>query len=322
MNVLLTGATGFIGAQVLERLLAGGDVVQVLVQPETLSQPQRVKHLYQRNNVEVITGRLADVQVLAEATQRAEVVYHLAARLPGPDIRPRDLYWTNVQGTENLLRASVKGKVRRFVFASSAVVYNMRQGQITENTPLQPHGVYGQTKMSAEKLVRQYHCRYGLEHVILRLSPVYGPRGQYFEWLLSRILNHPLMFLVHGQRRIANWVHRSDAGDAIVLAGLRPEASGNTFNIAGNETITLHELVKMVHDIAGTSSYVRRLGARSTTHNSSLRYDIHKAKDLLGFAPKINFKDGLAEMITALDQNSLTTHRTAALLGRSRWTGT
>jgi nucleoside-diphosphate-sugar epimerase len=321
MNVILTGATGFIGAQVLERLLVRGDVVHVLVQPETLLQTQKIKHLHQRDNVKMIVGSLADVRVLAKATQKIEIVYHLAARLPGPVVQPQDLYRTNVQGTENLLRVSVQGKVRRFVFTSSAMVYGLEQEQITENTPLQPHGVYGQTKIEAENLVRQYCGRHGLEYVILRPAPVFGLGGQYFEWLLSWTLNHPLMSMFHRQQRIIHWVHKSDTADAVLLAGVRPEAACNIFNIAGNEAVTRREFVEMVHHIAGARPYERPFGTSSYGRNGLLKYRIHKAKALLEFIPKVSLKDGLAEMIAALGHNSMTMRRSAPLPGRAYWIG-
>jgi nucleoside-diphosphate-sugar epimerase len=321
MNVLLTGATGSIGAQVLARLLARGDVVHVLVQPKTLSQPQKVKHLTHRDNVKIIKGSLADVRVLAQATQRIETVYHLAARLPGPGVRPQELYRTNVQGTENLLRASVKGKVCRFVFASTAAIYDTEQEQITEDTSLQPHGIYGQTKIDAENLVCQYYRQYGLEHVILRLSPVYGLGGQYFEWLSASALNRPLMSIFHGRHRVLHWVHGRDAADAVVLAGVQPEAACNIFNIAGNEAVTHQEFVEMVHRIAGTPPFRRLEEAQSHMQSTPLKYDIHKAKTLLGFAPKVSLKDGLAEMIAALGHNSIMRRRSAPLPGWSPWVG-
>src|SRR5215475_13158281 len=107
MRVLLTGATGLIGPCVLEHLLSRGDDVHVLALPETVLQVPR------HDRVRVVAGSLAQNDRLGEATQGVEVVYHLGAMQLGSN--PEDLIRVNVQGTGNLLRASVDNFVRRFV---------------------------------------------------------------------------------------------------------------------------------------------------------------------------------------------------------------
>src|SRR5687767_1804624 len=121
MRVLLTGATGFVGTEVLEQLLDRGDEVRVLALPET------VERLRDREHVEVVAGSLSDPGALDEAARNVEVVYHLAAihlSALRASVSPGDLRIVNVEGTGHLLRACAANAVRRVVFTSSAAVYN------------------------------------------------------------------------------------------------------------------------------------------------------------------------------------------------------
>jgi UDP-glucose 4-epimerase len=309
MRVLVTGATGFVGAQVLERLTARGDTVRMLVRPDTLARQSEHKDLREWDNVEMVAGGLADADILAQATQGMEVVYHLAALLPRPGVQPRSLIRTNVQGTQNLLEACVTGKVRRIVFTSSAIIYGPARIQVTEEDPVKAQGVYGQTKIEAENLIRRYHRMYGLEYVILRLAPVYGPGMPYFEWLLKRILSFPRLTLWHGGEQVIQWVHVRDVADAVIVAGTRPEAVNSTFTIAGNEAVMRPDLIALVHDVAGRGRHAKAFSVRSHRRwTAPVKYDIRKAKALLGFTPKVPLEDGLAEMLAALDRPRRATH--------------
>jgi nucleoside-diphosphate-sugar epimerase len=320
MNVLLTGATGFIGAQVLERLMARGDAVRVLVQPATLSRAEKVRHLQQREHVEIVAGRLADTKALAKAVEGVEAVYHLAWRSP-PTVGRQGLSLMgtqgpeNVRGTEHLLRASAAAGVRRFVFTSSVAVYGWDQSPLswplTEEFPLQAHGNYGKTKIAAENLIHRYHHTHGLAYLILRLCLVYGP-GELFKRFVSRTLDHPLLFLSHDRGRISQWIHVRDAAAAVVLAGGQPEVVNHTLNIAGAEAVTRCDLVAMIYSAAGYNFRARQLRVRfHPWYNSRLMYDVSKAQRLLEFVPQVKLQQGIAEVITELDHRPMASHRMA-----------
>ena len=320
MNVLVTGATGFIGACVLDQLVARGDTVRVLVRPETLAQPTRLEHLTQRDGVEVVVGSLAEVDVLSRAAHGVGVVYHLAGRLPGVGVRPQDLIRVNVSGTENLLRASASEGVVRFVFISSVSVYGFGVSQVREDAPLEAHGLYGRTKIDAENSITRYHRKHGLDYVILRPSPIYGPGAAYFEGLLSRILSYPWFARAYGGETVLQWVHVRDLADAVVLAGTQSGAAGNVFNIAGNEAITRRDLSAMMQEIAGGSSWENFFPILPhARRRCPLNYDISKARILLGYTPQVALREGLAEMVAAINQQTMRVHRSGLLHGRLGW---
>lgn len=298
MKVLLTGATGFIGAQVLEQLTERGDAVRVLVRQETLKRADRVRHLKRREGVEIIAGDLSDKDAVLRATKGVRTIYHLAAMIPKPGVRETEVVNANVGGTESLLRAAVENKVRRFVFASTVSLYGHTLSPAKEATPLDPKGVYGRTKFEAEKLVRSYHNPPSLETVILRFSHVYGPQAPFFEKLMERILQQPLAFLLQGGERAMQWIHVEDAAEGVVLAGTHRGAGGHEFNIAGDQIVTRRELVSLVYAAAGRSGRATQFSAGNRERGGlPLKYDISKARKMLGFNPQVPLTDGLAGML-------------------------
>ncbi|HEV7860312.1 MAG TPA: NAD(P)-dependent oxidoreductase [Pyrinomonadaceae bacterium] len=304
MRVLLTGGTGLIGAQVLERLIARGDLVRVLVRPQTLAQPHKVRHLKGREQVEIVQGSLTDKNILDQATGEVDVIYHTAALLPRPGTQPADLIQTNVEGTKNLLRASVASGRPRVVFTSSVIVYDSGPWPVTEDAPVKNRGVYGKNKIDAENLLFHHREDDGLDYVVLRLSHVYGPGATYFDRLLNQILSSPYRVLLEKRRKVEQWVHLTDVAEAIILAGTQPAVAGQTFNIAGNQIITYRELVPIVMPAAsrrhwsGFESTQRHAGPAST-----LKYDIRKAQSLLGFTPKMPWQEGIKQMLEMLDKS-------------------
>ena len=263
MKVCLTGATGFIGRYVLERLLARDDEVVVLALPETIEQ------LPHRDGVQVVAASLEDPDALAEATREAEVVYHLAALLPGSD--PRDLFRVNVDGTENLLRATPEGV--RFVFTSSVAVYRPApwpfMWPITEDHPQAAYAneglrSYGQSKIDAEQRILRAHDERGLEYVILRPTATYGPGAQYAERLLQHATRpwggwapgagwgmppwlQPGDLAEYGaEYGVLQSVHVRDLADAVVRAGTVSEAANEVINVAGGEVFTPQQVAAAV----------------------------------------------------------------------------
>jgi nucleoside-diphosphate-sugar epimerase len=179
VRVLLTGATGFVGSQVLEQLLDGGDEVRVLALPGT---EESLRH---RNRVEVFAGSLSDPAVLDQAMRGVEVVYHLAA-IHLSALRaiadPKDLRVVNVEGTGRLLQACAASAVRRIVFTSSVAVYNAApwpfMWPIHETHPLRTTGEdnlrsYAFSKVEAEDLIRRAHQEHGIESIVLRVPAVF-----------------------------------------------------------------------------------------------------------------------------------------------------
>jgi nucleoside-diphosphate-sugar epimerase len=303
MKVLLTGATGFIGSDVLDRLVKRGDSVRVLALPETVPQ------LRHRDSVHLIVGGFTDRELLAKATRGVEVVYHLGGLRPG--YPPRELMSVNVEGTRNLLQAAVRARVRRLVFSSSTSVYDessrpyMRP--IAEEFPLRSSsdgviGDYAQSKIEAENLIRRFHRQHGLEYVILRAPVVYGSGARLDKQVLTEVITRPWLALTR-KAQIADmqWVHVHDMATAVILAGTQPKAANQIFNIAGGELFSFGNLTKIVWR---TINYRREAQAfpyqSRSVDNHGLKYDLSKAIDLLGYTPRVKLDTGVEELLTKL----------------------
>ena len=252
MRVLLTGATGFIGAHVLAHLIEERCSVTALVVPETLSQ------LPHHDDVKVVLGGLDDRRTLAQATRDVDVVLHLAGKVSGESAR--DMIEVNVRGTGNLLAACAGTGVRRFVFVSSAAVYSpplfSAQFPITEFSPLGPMGsvmfrTYGESKIEAERSGRGVspdpwtrvfdlaaHYRLRIRSGSIRRRPLRFSR---------RVLGKASLVLSgEAQRFNMQWVHVLDLASAIFRAGIAPTSRNQVFTIAGAELFGLPTLAAMM----------------------------------------------------------------------------
>jgi nucleoside-diphosphate-sugar epimerase len=288
-RVLVTGATGLIGTPVRRLLVEAGHRVRALALPGT-------EDALRAGGIEVVLGSLDQAEALDRATRGVEIVFHLAGALPGAP--PAVLTRTNVRGTANLLRSCARSGVGRFVFASSTSVYADASRPfavgISEDSPLRSEGatdveVYGLTKVAAERLILEQHREAGLRYAILRAPLVYGTPDGWDRHLLDRLRLQP--GLARGPAALVpsiQGVHVDDLARAIVLAGTHPKAVNEAFNIAAGEFLSLSQLATIARG---------EMSARPKA--ASLKYDIGKARRLLGYAPRLSLSQlaGARELV-------------------------
>ncbi|MER3545734.1 MAG: hypothetical protein C4311_14365 [Chloroflexota bacterium] len=305
MRVFVTGGTGFIGSHLIDRLLEHGHAVRALVRA-----PNKGLGLRERG-VEIVQGDLDDGEALRRGVAGAEVVYHVAG-LIGLKGQRDQIMRTNVGGTENLLEASAAAGVRRFVFVSTVGVYGLSSAPrpITEDAPLEgedawyDQGGYYRSKVLAEARVRQAAARHGFEFVILRPTFVYGERDVVTHQAIRLALRLPLVPLPLGGRMRVDFVHGQDVAEAIFLAGVCAQAAGETFNVTADEATMLVEALALVRGAAGRPLRVLPLplppGALGQRLRAGLYYDVRKAKEVLGYQPRIRLRQGLPRVVAAL----------------------
>ncbi len=243
MKAFITGATGFVGSHLAERLAAEGWAVRGLVRPGREGALP--------SGVEPIRGTLDDLPALRQGCADCQVVFHLAAELDGELPRERILH-VNVGGTENLLRAAEELGVQRFVFTSSVAVYGESAPEgADEDTPLRPTGAYGESKVLAEDLCFSHHGRGLVEVVALRPCFVYGPRDRRFTRTLVRVLRGGWFPLVAGGTAPLDVVHVADVVEAHRLAAVSPQAAGRAYNVTDGTRRTIRELVRIASRALG-----------------------------------------------------------------------
>lgn len=329
MKVFFTGATGFIGGEVVKRLLAQGDTVRVLVRPETLARSDRGREVQRRAGVEVISGDLTDANAVRMADEGVEVVYHLAWQFAwkwkGSDFAGRrpdaeDLARINLEMTQNLLKACAERRISRLVYTSTAAVYGSRPSinkwPVTEETPFQK-GSYGDfsrsyiaPKIAIENLIRRAAKESGFEYVILRPSIVYGVGSPFADCLLNQAFHGVRQVQRLGSKRLWPLLHVRDVADAVVRAGSCREAARREFNIARDEVATFNEMVQMLRAAAfridrGLPLPGRFLGG----WRGAPPYDTTKAQMFLSFRPCISLAEGLVEIMAAARGMSYTAVR-------------
>ena len=318
MNVLITGGTGFIGTRLALNYLQGGTSVKVLGQENNVAEAENRK-LLEARGAEISLASVTDGGKIFEWLQGVDLVYHLAAAQHEANVPDQRFWDVNVTGTKNILEASVKAHVKRFIHGSTIGVYGSpSNGTITEESLLKPDNIYGITKLEAEKLVQSYDQK--LPVVIVRISETYGP-GDHRLLKLFKAIKKNIFFMIGNGRNVHHLIYIDDLINGLSLAASIEEAVGRIFVLAGKEPVTTREMVANIAKELGTrirpfraplapflalativETVLRPLGIQPPLHRR--RMDFFKksflisqkeAEKLLGFAPTVGFQQGVAE---------------------------
>jgi UDP-glucose 4-epimerase len=314
MTQLVTGGAGFIGSNLVRRLLAIGEEVRVFDDLSTGS----VENLDEiRADVEVVVADVRDPDALGRAMQGAEVVYHLAAlgSVSRSVADPMTTHAVNATGTLKVLEAGRHSGVRRVVYASSSSVYGDTPSLPKhEGMPPMPNSPYAVSKLTGEAYCRAFANSYAFETVSLRFFNVFGPRqdprSQYAAVIpafASRLLagDRPTVFGDGTQSRDFTFVE--NAVDACVLAaGAGPDAVGQAMNVGCGERTTLLELLEAIGALVGRDLEPNFGPPRpgDVMHSEAA---ISKAKQLIGYRPLIGVREGLAETLRWLAVDTIVT---------------
>jgi nucleoside-diphosphate-sugar epimerase len=245
-TVLVSGATGFLGASLVRRLLSGGARVRVLAR-----SPLKAKPLLDQG-VQIVVGDITDRASVAAAVDDVGVVYHLAGRLLAPGVPGVEYHRTHVEGTKLLLACCQKtSSLERFVHCSTTGVLGVTGDRpADESAPFRPTNVYEATKAEAELAVRDA-WRDGFPAVIARPGLVYGPGDLHLLAFFGSVLRR--QFRPIGRRTV--WLHPiyiDDMTEALVRCGQRAAAIGECFHLAGREPVSLGDLAEAIARAGGT----------------------------------------------------------------------
>lgn len=300
---LVTGGAGFIGSHIVEALVGRGDKVRVL---DNLSTGHKANLAPWLDKIELIEGDITDREAVGRAVEGVEVVFHEAAlaSVPRSVARPLDTNAACVTGTLNVLDAARQAKVRRVVYAGSSSAYgNQPVPEKHEQLLPKPLSPYAAAKLAAEYYCQAFTATYGLETVTIRYFNVFGPRqdpnSEYSAVIprfVTAMLNgvRPTVYGDGGQSRdftyVANVVHGN------LLAADAVGAAGRVFNVACGGSISLLELLGNLNRLLGTTVEPIFEPARAGDVRDSLA-DISAAREVLKYAPQINFEEGLRRSI-------------------------
>jgi UDP-glucose 4-epimerase len=299
----VTGGAGFIGSNLVDRLVADGHSVAVLDNFSTGSRENLAGAL---PRIDLVEGDLRDRAAVARAVAGAEVVFHqgaLAAVVRSVE-NPREVTDVNVGGTLNVLLAAREAGVRRVVFASSSSVYGDTPTlPKVETMPLSPRSPYAASKAAGEAYLSAFQGAYGLETVSLRYFNVYGPRQsakslyaavvpRFVEAALSK--KPPTVHGDGGQTRDFTFV--GDVVDALVLAATARDAGKGPINLGAGARTSILDLARIVATAAGYSGAVVHEAVRPGDVRDSLA-DIERARTWLGWNPRTTLEEGVANLV-------------------------
>jgi nucleoside-diphosphate-sugar epimerase len=258
MKLLVTGGTGFIGSHLAEQGRRLGAEVVVLGLTDR-PEEQANAELLRKQGVEVVSGSITDAERCRRAVRGATQVFHLAVAMREGGKSDEFFESVNLDGTRRLLEACVEEGVRRFVYCSTIGIYGHRAPGITrEESPLAPGNIYERTKVSAERLVREFGSGRSLPYTILRPADVYGPRDQRLLKLFKGVSAGRFPFFGSGKGR-RHMIYVDDVVSGFFRACERDRALGESFILAGPKACTLRDLVAEVQAATGSRRYGVRL---------------------------------------------------------------
>jgi dihydroflavonol-4-reductase len=318
MRLLVTGGTGFIGSHLAEEGRRRGAEVVVIGLTDR-PEEQANAELLSGVGVEVLPGSITDPELCRRAARGATHIFHLAVAMREGGKSDEFFEAINLDGTRHLLQAATAERVQRFVYCSTIGIYGHRApGITTEESPLSPGNIYERTKVTAERLVRDFAQSCGVPVVLLRPADVYGPRDQRLLKLFKGVSRGRFPLFGEGSGR-RHMVYVDDVVSAFFKACERQEAVGEGLIVAGPHACTLRELVDEVQEATGSSRAGIRLPLapmlglaavvedvcaalaieppiyrrRMDFFHSDSEFDTSRARRVLGWEPKVDLKDGI-----------------------------
>jgi NAD dependent epimerase/dehydratase len=312
-KVLVTGAGGFIGSHLVERLVRLGSRVRALVHYNARNDWGMLELLDPeiKSELEVVAGDVTDPFSTAAALEGNAIVFHLAAliAIPYSYTAPFHNVTVNCLGTLNLLEAARKQGVECFVHTSTSETYGTaRYTPIDEAHPLQGQSPYAASKIGADKLAESYHLSFGLPVVTVRPFNTFGPRQSaraVIPTIITQALTGNVIKLGSLEpRRDLNYV--TDTVEGFVKAAAAPQALGRVINIGSGRTVSIGELAHMIIEVIGKKQEVVSDAARLRPEASEvwhLECDNRVAREILQWQPQVPLEEGLQRTVQYLRRN-------------------
>ncbi|MFC2015941.1 SDR family oxidoreductase [Chloroflexota bacterium] len=306
---LVTGGAGFIGSNIVERLVAGGQRVRVL---DSFATGRRQNLAPWQDRIELVEGDLRDLETVRRAMADVTYVLHQAAipSVPRSIADPLTSHQVNATGTLHVLLAARDAGVRRVVYASSSSLYgNSPELPKREEMPTSPLSPYAVSKRTGEDYCRAFHNVYGLETVCLRYFNVYGPRqdpaSQYAAVVpkfITALLEgrRPVIYGDGAQSRDFTYVDNVVQANLLACRAGPEGVVGEVFNVACGERYTLLELVAGLEAATGVRADPEFAPPQPGDVKHSLA-SVDKARERLAYAPVVRFEEGLRRTIAFFD---------------------
>ena len=304
MNILVTGGLGLIGHNVVKRLQDQGHLVSIMdIKTNYGIIPQdEIEYLMAERRKKIDVDSYIYERDISDSksvdhifnVEQPEIVIHMAS-FPRQKVVNADPAWGSrvmSEGLLNLLEASNKYEVRKFIYISSSMVYGDFSNDVKEDYDCKPQGQYGILKLAGEWLVKDYTRRTNLVHTIIRPSAVYGPldvEDRVISKFLLRAMRGDTLG-VNGANETLDFTFVDDAADGIVAASLSDNTENKTYNITKSHSVTLLEAANLAVKIVGKGNVEVR--SRDLDFPSRGSLNIDAARRDFGYNPKVDVEEG------------------------------
>lgn len=301
MNVLVTGADGFIGSHLTERLVGLGCKVKAMANYNSFGSHGWLENL-SADNLEIIFGDIRDPHMCRHVCRNIDYVFHLAAliAIPYSYVAPSSYVDTNINGTLNMLQAAIDNKVKKFIHTSTSEVYGSAEYvPIDELHPLKGQSPYSATKIGADQLVASHFYSFNAPVVTIRPFNTYGPRQSaraVIPTIITQVLSGKKEIFLGAldTTRDFNYVEDTVSGFLSVLSA--ENVIGEVINIGSNYEISIFDLVKTIAEIIGVEVEINVADERLRPVGSEVERlwaDNTKALKKLGWKPEYSGVEGL-----------------------------
>jgi len=312
-KVLVTGAGGFIGSHLVERLAALGADVRTFVRYNSRGDTGLLSMLPAETlaGIEVTAGDLRDQDAVRKAMQGVDIVFHLGAliAIPYSYLHPAEVIDTNIQGTLNILLAARDHGTAKVIHTSTSEVYGSAlRVPIDEDHPLQGQSPYSASKIGADKIAESFYCAYDLPVVTVRPFNTYGPRQSaraVIPTIISQALTRDELHIGALDTR-RDFTYVADTVSGFIKAAEANHVHGEVFNLGTGTDVTIQEIIDTVFAITGKSLPIIQDPARMRPEKSEvlrLLSDNRKARQAIGWEPEVDFKTGLQRTVEWIEEH-------------------
>lgn len=310
-RVLVTGAGGFIGSHLCERLVELGANVRAFAEYNSLGSWGWLDESPRRGELEVVLGDVRDADSIASAAGGIDTVFHLAALIAIPFSYEAPLAYlqANAIGTANVLRAAQRAGCRRVVHTSTSEVYGTaRYVPIDEAHPLQAQSPYAASKIAADKLAESFHLSFGVPVSTLRPFNTYGPR-QSARAVIPTIVTQALAgqtVALGNVKPTRDFTYVTDVVEAFVQISDCEAAVGRVVNAGSGQEISIGSLAERIEELVERRLPVEHDPERVRPADSEVERlcaDASLARELFGWGPTVNLEDGLRATVAWITEN-------------------
>lgn len=305
-KVLVTGAGGFIGSHLAERLCASGYSVKAFVRYNSGNSWGWLESSRCKEQIEIISGDIRDADIVRYAMRDVEIVFHLAALvgIPYSYNSPEAYVETNIKGSLNILQAARDLGVKKVIHTSTSEIYGTAQFvPITEDHPVSPQSPYAASKAAADFLALSFHRSFGLPVIVIRPFNTYGPRQScraVVPTIITQILEGKGELKLGSLHPTRDLAYVDDTVDGFFKAAASNKGIGEVINLGTGSEISIGGLAKLIAGILNSNIKIVSDEKRKRPEKSEVEQllsDNSKASELLGWKPKFSLEGGIKKTI-------------------------